>query len=280
MGLGEHHFDLLGQGLVVSAFTAGQHPADVVGVDHGDAALAFANGLHLRRVLGEEFLGDVVGHATNPFRRCRFTTQDDLVSNKRLVVGALAVAQAELAFQRRVGQIGIGFDAGRIDDGGVDDRNTRPARQGVPLALRVSQVGRTSLCSVGEVLGRKRPSFEAFSNRAASTKTNTSAGLLSPFALQAFEKHFVFGFQHLDGDAGILSFELAIELFVRVVVTGRIHTKSDLLLGVGGLMRGLRTKPEVASPLRARTEMGRTRFKLKLKAIGNVISAEMPSRLK
>ena len=58
------------------------------------------------------------------------------------------------------------------------------------------------------------------------------------FTLEALEKHFVFCFQYLDGDAGILSFELAIELFVRVVVASRIHTKSDLLLGVCALMRG------------------------------------------
>ena len=81
-GIWEHHFDLLGQGFVVRTFTAGQHPADVVGVDHRDAALAFANGLHLRRVFGEEFLADVVGHAANPFRRCRFTAQDDLIGHQ------------------------------------------------------------------------------------------------------------------------------------------------------------------------------------------------------
>ena len=59
-----------------------------------------------------------------------------------MVVGALAVAQAELALQCRVGQIGIALDAGRIDDVRVDDGDASTAREGVPLALRIPQVGR------------------------------------------------------------------------------------------------------------------------------------------
>ena len=138
--LREDHGDVLGQGLVLLTFAPVQHASDVVRVDDGNPAGAFANSLNLRGVLGKEFLADVGSHALNPLGCRSLTSQNDLIGHKGLIVWTLAIAQAQFAFELGVGEIGVGLDAGRINKVSIDNGDSGATCQGIPLAIGVAKI--------------------------------------------------------------------------------------------------------------------------------------------
>ena len=228
-----NQLQLFGQLLVLGSAFTGEHAGDVVRVHHSHAAVAPGDGPGQGDVGGEERLAQVGHHAADPGAGGGIPAQDHLAGHQRLVVGALALPQAELALQGRLGQIGVGADRGGIHQLRVDHHGPHTAGQSIPAALGVAQVGGHVPLQGGGTDGLEQALVGGGVEAGGVDEHEHIGGAVLALTLEALQQGVVLGLQQVHLDAGTGG-ELAIELLVAVVVPTRIDTDAGSGLGDGG----------------------------------------------